>query len=216
MRLAQRATSEKMAKPSSEESLIATEREINQMRFAQGNSSGHSTTLGITDLSFLTRFGVKGAAAAAWLHAQNLPIPDAPNRWLPLRGGGLIARLGFNEFLIEDSINSSIAPQLIELSQHPPAKVYPVLRQDAAIALGGSLILDLLAQTCSLHFRALNLSECPVVLTTMVGVNVTIIPGEIYRIWCDGTYGVYLWQTLLNIIEEMQGGAVEFEQLLPL
>lgn len=173
--------------------------------------------LGIADLSFLTRFGVKGAGAAAWLESQSIPVPDRPNTWCQLPSG-IIARLGRTEFLIEDSMHQT-APQLNQACQLPPAKVYPVLRQDMAIALCGAAINELLQQTCSINFRALSLPEHPVVLTSMVGVAVTVIPGErngrpFYRIWCDGTFGVYVWQTLLAITEELGGGAVGAEQFI--
>ena len=173
--------------------------------------------LGVADLSFLTRFGVKGAGAAAWLESQSIPVPLRPNTWCQLEAGGIITRLGRTEFLIEDSMHTQVAPRLTEACQSPPAKVYPVLRQDAAIALCGPAVNELLRQTCSINFRALSLSERPVILTSMIGVAVTVIPGErnghpFYRIWCDGTFGVYVWQTLLAIAEELGGGAVGAEQ----
>lgn len=167
--------------------------------------------LGIADLSYITRFGVKGMGAAAWLATQSIPIPDRPNSWYPLTETGIIARLGINEFLIEDS---TIAPQLTSL----PAKVYPVLRQDLAIALIGTQVNELLLQTCSFNFQARSLTERPVILTSMVGVSVTVIPGDrngipFYRIWCDGTFGVYLWQTLSAIAIELGGGVIGVETL---
>jgi len=53
-----------------------------------------------------------------------------------------------------------------------------------------------------------SLVEHPPVSTSMVGVAVTVIPNEragqpFYRIWCDGTFAVYLWQTLLAIATEL-------------
>lgn len=163
--------------------------------------------LGIADVSCLTRFGVKGAGASAWLAAQGIAVPAVPNTWNSLEGG-IVARLGTTEFLIQDSLHSSVASQLTAACDQLPAKVYPVLRQDAAIVLCGSAINELLLQTCSLNFRALSLSERPVVMTSMVGVTVTIIPGDRYQIWCDGTFGAYLWRTLLAIVQELGGGAV--------
>ncbi|PSB12620.1 methylglutamate dehydrogenase [filamentous cyanobacterium CCP1] len=181
----------------------------------------NATHLGITDLSFLTRFGVKGAGAADWLFSQGIPVGDRPNSWRPLSGGGMVARLGISEFLIEDSLHSSFAPHLAAACQTPPTKVYPVLRQDLAIGLCGNLLDDLLRQTCSVNFRALTLGDRPVVLTSMVGVSVTIIPGECsglpcYRLWCDGTLGRYLWRTLLAIAVELGGGAIGAERFLEL
>lgn len=178
-----------------------------------------ASVLGIADLSFLTRFGVKGANAAQWLADRKLPIPDRPNTWHPLSAGGIIARLGLTEFLIEDCINSAIAPQLATACKSPPAKVYPVLRQDLALGLVGDRVNELLRQTCSFNFQALSLGDRPVVLTNAIGVTVTVIPLDIernlcIRIWCDRTFGTYFWQTLVQIATELGGGAIGTESFL--
>lgn len=177
-----------------------------------------ASVLGIADLSFLTRFGVKGANAAQWLAEWGLPIPDRPNTWHPLPEGGTVARLGLTEFLIEDSLNSAIAPQLATACKSPPAKVYPVLRQDLALGLVGDRVNALLRQTCSFNFQALSLGDRPVVLTNAIGVAVTVVPGDdgrcCYRIWCDRTFGTYFWQTLIQIATELGGGAIGTESIL--
>jgi sarcosine oxidase, subunit gamma len=194
-------------------------KDVNGMRSISrvSGSDRYQEILGIADLSFLKRFGVKGSNAATWLNSQNLPIPDKPNTWCRLSDGGLIARLGISEFLIEDSIDSRVVDRLTEACQTLPERVYPVLRQDLAIALCGNSIQDLLLQTCGINFRALSLPENPLVLTSMIGVSVLVIPNEtIYRIWCDGTFGVYFWQTLLEMAEELGGGPIGFEQLPPI
>ncbi|NJN88430.1 MAG: methylglutamate dehydrogenase [Leptolyngbyaceae cyanobacterium SL_7_1] len=170
-------------------------------------------TVGIADRSYLTRFGVKGSQAANWLHEQGISTPDRPNTWVPLPEGGLVARLGLNEFLIEDSLDSAIAPRLAAACQSPPPKVYPVLRQDLAIALHGQRVPDLMHQTCSVNLQVLDWGDRPVLLTSMIGISVTLLPGEQdgiphYRIWCDGTYGTYFWTTLLEIATELGGGAI--------
>lgn len=173
------------------------------------------TQLEIVDLSSIHRFGVKGAGAEAWLATQSIGVPDRPNSWSFLSKGGIIARLGNNEFLIEDR---TIAPQLITACNFPPAKVYPVLRQDLAIALIGIKVNELLLQTSSFNFQALTLNENPVILTSMVGVNVTVIPGVLqeqpfYKIWCDGTFGAYLWETLSAIAFDLGGSAIDVKTL---
>lgn len=191
--------------------------EINRMQviYSLPDDEVNAAHLGIADLSFLPRFGVKGAGAEAWLATQSIPTPDRPNSWYPLAAGGIIARLGMSEFLIEDS---TIAPQLNKACKSPPDRVYPVLRQDLAIALIGTKVNELLLQTCSFNFQALSIAERPVILTSMVGVSVTIIPGILhglpfYQIWCDGTFGEYLWQTLLAIARELGGNAIGVETL---
>lgn len=196
---------------------------INQMpsAIAIAHSSETITQLGIADLSCLMRFGIKGAHAATWLEQQEIPIPAKPNTWCSLDNGGLVARLGLSEFFIEDRLDTAIAPKLAQNCQNPPAKVYPVLRQDLAIALCGSKVNDLLLQTCNINFQSLNLNENPVILTSMIGVSVTVIPREVsglpfYRIWCDYTFGNYFWRTLLEIIHELGGNAIGIHDLSPL
>jgi sarcosine oxidase subunit gamma len=42
-------------------------------------------------------------------------------------------------------------------------------------------------------------------------VGVTVIFEQVerrYRIWCDGTYGVYLWATLVGVARDLGGGPV--------
>jgi len=147
----------------------------------------NAAQLGIANLSFIPLFGVKGAIAASWLATQSIPVPDRPNSWYPLAAGGIIARLGISEFLIEDS---NVAPRLMQACTSPPAKVYPVLRQDLAIALIGSKVNELLLQTCSFNFQSLSIADRPVILTSIAGVNVTVIKcdrngQQFYKIWCD-------------------------------
>lgn len=199
------------------QAINGTWREINGMPTIVAVDQSISDRLGMADLSFLNRFGVKGSGAVAWLEQQNLPVPDQPNSWRSLSHGGLIARLGLTEFLIEDSVNSRIVPQLVQACQQLPTNVYPMLRQDLAIALCGSAIQALLLQSCGVNFKALSLRQSPVVLTSIVGVSATVIPGEsVYRIWCDGTYGAYLWETLLAIVKELGGGIVGCETVIQL
>jgi sarcosine oxidase subunit gamma len=201
------------------QSLNGEWREINEMpALVALPDAMDCQTLCLADLSCLTRFGVKGAGASAWLESYSVSVPNRPNTWLPLPEGGIVARLGLTEFLIEDGLHSHIAPQLTTACQSPPEKVYPVLRQDAAIALSGAAVNELLLQTCNVNFRALSLSDRPVVLTSMVGVTVTILPGErdglpFYRVWCDGTFGAYLWRTLMAIAQELGGSAVGIDQI---
>ena len=158
------------------------------------------SAISFENVSRTPRAGVKGTGAAAWLAALDLPVPRAPNTWLPLPGG-LIARLGLTEFLVEGSEAAKLAAPLAP-------GVYPVLRQDTALMLKGARLNALLLETCSVDFSALDLAARPVVLTSMAGVGVTVIPGEeggmpCCRIWCDGTYGEWFFETLAGVAGEL-------------
>lgn len=181
--------------------------------------SQRMAALGIADTSSLWRHGLKGPHSIAWLTAQGIAVPEV-NSWAPLVDGGLIARLGKTEFLLEDGLIGTTARHMQNLlADDRPHGVYPVLRQDAALVLTGMALQQLLRQTCSFNFRALNAAARPLVLTTMVGVPVTILPQETldgihYRVWCDGTYGEYLWRTLLDIAHELDGGVTGLNYLI--
>lgn len=190
---------------------------LTALQFDQGDSQ-RSATLGIADLSCLWRHGLKGPRSVDWLKAQGILIPVV-NGWAPLANGGLIARLGKTEFLLEDGLTGNTARHIQSLLADRPDGVYPVLRQDAAFALTGAALQQLLRQTCSFNFMTLDAVTRPLVLTTMVGVPVTILPqatsdGMLYRLWCDGTYGEYLWRTLLDIARELDGGAFGLNHLI--
>ena len=152
------------------------------------------------NVSRTPRAGVKGPGAVEWLTALGVPVPAPPNSWLPLPRG-LIARLGLTEFLVE-------GPEAAKLAVAPAPGVYPVLRQDTALMLTGERLNDLLLETCSVDFRAIDLAARPVVLTSMAGVGVTAIPGDhngvpCLRLWCDGTYGEWLLETLTGVAADL-------------
>lgn len=173
-----------------------------------------ASSLGIADLSHLPRCGAKGPGTAVWLANLGLPLPTCPNSWLTLVGGTLIARLGNTEYLIEGDA------ALVESIMQTPrtAGVYPVLRQDSALALCGSRVNELLLQVCNVDFRVLAAEPSQLVLTSMAGVGVTVLrtgssAQPVYRVWCDGTYGLYLRETLAGIAEELGGGLISADFL---
>lgn len=175
-------------------------------RFADEPAPGESVPM-IGDLSFLRRFGCKGPGALAWLAHAGLPAPSVPNTWAALPDGGLIVRLGISEFLIEDVPGGHTSTRLGGLTLAPG--VYPVPRQDVSLLLAGSCA-ELLLQTCALNFAAFDPALRPVALTSMAGVAVVAMPlpsGDC-RLWCDASYGAYLWQTLAEVAADLDGGPI--------
>ncbi len=169
------------------------------------------------------RAGLKGPRAAEWLGALGFRAPSQPNSWTPLGpaddapidDGPIAARLGSAEFFLEARAAGPLERLGTALRSAPPG-VYPVLREDWGFALSGAGVHDLLAQVCSLDFAALPLSGRPVVMTSMIGVGVLIVPfaaaagARRYRLWCDPSHGPYLWETLGRVVVEC-GGSVTGE-----
>ncbi len=168
---------------------------------------------GLADLSALQRCGLKGPGAAAWLAGQGLPVPERPNSWAPW-GPGLVVRLGRGEFLVESGLDDTRAIDIARALGTGAPGVYPVLRQDCALLLRGARTGELLLQTCNVNLSDIPAQNREATLTSMVGVSVTILKqpldgyGPCYRIWCDGTFGAYLWETLLDIASDLGGGAI--------
>lgn len=170
-------------------------------------------TLGICDVSCFPRFGVKGLNAVQWLKENKVEIPPQGNAWIVHKPDTLVLRLGMNEFLLEDQLGGKACEALHGASQPKAYGIYQVQRNDTALILSGSRVQELFAEVCAIDLRDPALGPNAVVMTQMAGISVTLLRqqlhGEtVYRLWCDGTYGPYLWDTLLEIAEELGGGAV--------
>ena len=160
--------------------------------------------LTLTDRSLqIARWGCKGPSAPQWLTEHGLPVPPEYNRYRELASGGLVARLGVTEFLIEAD-TATLGP--LQDAAMPAGRVhglYPVLRQDAALQLEGPALQTLLRQVCSVDLQARENSPDAVFLTTMVGVGVTLLwRGDALLLWADGTMGSYLWDTLAEVARD--------------
>lgn len=175
--------------------------------------------VGVGDTSHKRHAGAKGPGAQAWLGGLGITTPTQPNTWLRLDCGSLVARLGLSEYVVAGSPHGETVERVA--TTPPVAGVYPVPRFDAEIVLAGRHVHDLMKQACSFDFEGLDLSTRPLVMTSMVGVTVSVIAsqspsGPVYALWCDGTYGPYLWTTLVEIATSFGGGAVGLEALGPL
>jgi sarcosine oxidase, subunit gamma len=169
------------------------------------------------DVSCLPRMGVKGPQAETWLRGQGVGVPAGVNTWNRTDEGVLVARLARAEFFLEDKLGGDTVERWRDALVPAPG-IYPVLRQDAALALAGSRLNDVLVQICNVNFKSYAPGERTVVMTSMVGVSVLVSwdqidAGLLFRIWCDGTFGPYLWETLLGIARAEGGGAVGLRKL---
>jgi len=184
------------------------------MRFGDdATENRNNQTLGICDVSCLSRFAVKGVNAAQWLEKNKLVIPAMANSWNSHKSGALTLRLGGNEFLIEDAPDGNVCAAL--RSADTDTGIYRVARRDAAFVLSGNKVLSLLSELCALDLSEKALGDDALVITQVAGISATIIRQSIqhlpvYRLWCDGTYGAFIWDTMLEIAVEHGGGAVGF------
>jgi sarcosine oxidase subunit gamma len=162
------------------------------------------------------RVGIKGPRAAEALKQLRLAVPARPNCWAPMHdqdredSWNIVGRLGFTEFFVEERGEAAGVAALEQLTAGDFAGAYPVLREDLGLVLGGDRVTEVLAQVCNVNFNALVIGQRPIVMTLMVGVGVLVLPqqqpdGAIYRIWCDPSFGTYLWETLEEVVQKMPG-----------
>ena len=159
----------------------------------------------LTDNSHLSRLGLKGPLAAAWLQERGLAIPDRANSWISPAPDGqdIVMRLGTAEFFLEQAEHSEQLRLLATELSKPVPGVYPVLREDRALVLHGAAADEVLAQVCNVNFSALR-HEREAVMTMMIGVAVIVAAQgnaarRHYRIWCDPSYGDYLLSSLQDV-----------------
>lgn len=168
--------------------------------------------LGVTDVSFRQRFGVKGPQANQWLASQKIKTPDSVNSWV-LDNGVLVLRLGSSEFLVEQQVSGELCKQLEQESQTTTVGVYKVLRADAAFVISGDKILTMFSELCKLDLSEKALKPNQLIMTQIADISATIVPEIrndqlVIRLWCDGTYGAYMWRVLHQLAQELGGGAV--------
>jgi glycine cleavage system aminomethyltransferase T len=178
-----------------------------------------ATTLGLCDVSGLAKIGVKGPGAEDWLAKQGIDLPTAVYATKRLADGGIIARLAADEFILEGGLRSDTVAAVEErFGSYGQDNVFRVERQEATFLLVGSSAQDVLAQTCGINFR-----EAPpgqLVLTRVADVSCGLLPEVIgaspaYRVWIDCSYAIYLWETLVQICEELGGQVIGAGVLFP-
>jgi sarcosine oxidase subunit gamma len=182
------------------------------LHFAErGQEVRTAQVLGLADASFLPRMVIKGPQAATFLAAQGLAIPQERLSVAEFGTGGLIARTGGSEFFLEDGVGGDAVERIETALASGQAGVYRVLRQDAALLISGSKSGELFRHVCSYDF--IGQIHHNFVFTQVAGISCSILRSElngipVFRLWTDGTYGIYIWRTLLEIAAELGGGTV--------
>lgn len=174
-------------------------------------------TLALCDVSALPRVTVKGPGAERWLREQGVEAPVAIYDAGRAGRADVILRTGGAEFLIEDDIGGATAVNLIAAGKGGKPGVYCIPRQDASFLLTGTHANDVMLETCGVDFSG---REPRAVFSRVAGVSCAILPIAVngiaaFQIWCDGSYGSYLWETLLEIVREKGGAAVGMSSVFP-
>ncbi len=173
-----------------------------------------------------TRLGLKGPRAEAWLAAQGIALPAAPNTWVYSEAGLgadalLVARLGQSEFFLEDDAAGATLQRLApSLDRHLPG-VYPVLREDWGFNLGGErgsrgagaglqrefrrAAAGLPSGDHDAHDRGGGVGGAAGGAAGKGSASGQGADERRYRIWCDPTFGAYFAEALGTVVNECGG-----------
>ncbi|MCI0628323.1 MAG: hypothetical protein L0387_42845 [Acidobacteria bacterium] len=175
------------------------------------------TELSICDMSCLPKMGVRGPESLAWLAQAGIPAPERIYGWRLLGDSGLVIRTDRHEVFLEDGLTSHRISELEPQLQSRPSGVYLVCRQDASFLLSGAKCNSVLRETCGVDF-----SRPPdgLVMTRVAGASCMVLPVQVegtsaFRLWLDPSYGLYLWEAILEIVRHHGGDAIGLDAFYP-
>ena len=190
------------------------------LRLQDGDSeSAAMKSLGLCDLSSFQKIGVKGPGAIDWLEQQGCTIPNNIYESSAHADGSLVARIATDEFFVESVIRGSLVATLSANLNSPQADgVFRVEHQEVTLLLTGQRATEVFAQTCGIDFRGVALRR--VIYSRVAGVSCGIYPDSVhdvavFRIWVDYSFAEYLWETLVEIVEELGGSVIGAASVYP-
>jgi len=174
--------------------------------------------LGIADLSPLARTGFKGRDTLAWLQAQGLSAPEAPNRARRQPDGSLLARLSNDEFLCLSDLgaNGDTVMRLHDAWQFDNnIRCYPVPRADSHcwLAVSGADAAEMLAKLCAIDLRRHQFADGRIAQTSVARINAIVIRHDLgatlgFYLLADSASADYLWSCVGDAIREYDGALV--------
>jgi len=181
---------------------------------------------GLADLSPLPRFGMKGRGAPAWLAGQGVVVPETPNTALRQDDRGLAARLSGTEVLLLGDL--AAGPRCAELERAwwaerarapEAARGYPLPRADSHcwFWVTGTRAAEMFAKICAVDLRPHKFPELSVAQTSAARTTVIVIRDDLhggeeavlgYHLLADSASACYLWDCLVDAMQEFEGGPV--------
>lgn len=177
--------------------------------------------LALADLSVLPRIGFKGAEAPEWLRANGCDLPARPNQAKRQADGAIVARLSEQEHLLLSSLTGGgIEPFASRWSMDLGIRCYLLPRADSHFwfVLSGRHTSPTLAKVCGVDLRTHKFRDGSIAQTSIASVNAVIVRSDLgdtpaFHLLADIASAEYLWNALLDAMEELGGGLVGVEAL---
>jgi len=175
--------------------------------------------LGLADLSTLSRIGFNGRGAPDWLNSQGVQLPERPNQALTRTDGSLLVRLSEFEVLVLPGLHdtSTLVGQLQDSADSAAAQnawLLPRADSHCWLALTGEFAAQTLAKVCAVDMRLHKFAQGEVAQSSLARVNVIAIRHDLnedvscFYILCDVSFTEFLWESLLDAMQEFDGRPV--------
>lgn len=178
--------------------------------------------LALCDLSSFNRAGFRGRNIAAWFEQQyNIILPDV-NQALLIEDGPLVSCLSHTEVLLLEDIDSrgdGFTPILNKTgtdsisTEHPEIYYLPRQTSHSCFFTSGEHCTKLFSKLCGVDLRTGKFLNMSIVQTSLARTSVIIIRRDIaetpgYFILNDSSLTEYLWDCLLDAMQEFEGNIV--------
>ena len=186
------------------------------------NGSSQAEKAGLVDLSVLARSGYRGLNAAQHLEAIGLPVPAKPNQASVSDNGELVLRLSQKEYWVLAALaDQGAGVEQISLRGLPQSDCYSLYCQDshAWFALTGAHLPEIMAKVCGVDLREDSFPLGSIAQTSAARINVIVVNHQVngipcFSILCDSAAAEYLWDSLLDAMQEFGGEAIGTAALL--
>ena len=194
-----------------------------------GNDDSEQTqarSMAICDLSTLPRIGFKGTGAPNWAESQRLTLPNSANMSAIQPDGCLVAKLSDQELLILSDIFTD-GPQVATLTEkssqdhaESDTQTYLLPRGDSHcwLAVTGDQAAEMFSKVCGVDLRPHKFARGHIAQTSVAKTNAIVIRHDLgqtlsYFILCDISATEFLWDCLLDAMQEYDGSPVGISAL---
>ncbi len=175
-----------------------------------------SQRLALCDLSTLSRGGLTGSGAGAYLASGYIDLPPEHNVARRQVNGDTVARLSAVEYLyLGSSALLGAASEVPAWTGNAEMEAYPLPRRDSHcwFVLTGSEAAIALSKVCAIDFRSHKFTAGRVAQTSLAKISAIIIRSDLgdtpsFFILASSVATEYLWDCMIDAMQEFKGRAV--------